>query len=77
MKMLLATATLIAAVATPAIAQRDWPSGNGLRAYNHPYAYGRSYYRSNNVYDSRGNFIGRDPDPTVRDQMRRDPSQGD
>jgi hypothetical protein len=29
------------------------------------------------VYDIRGNRVGADPDPTVRDQLARDPSQGD
>jgi hypothetical protein len=76
MKMLLATVALAVVVATPALAQRNWPSGNGIRA-PYAYPYGRSYNRSYNVYDSRGNYIGRDPDPTVRDQLRRDPSQGD
>jgi len=32
---------------------------------------------SYNVYDIRGNRIGADPDPTIRDQLARDPSQGD
>ena len=32
---------------------------------------------SYSVYDIRGNRIGSDPDPTVRDQLARDPSQGD
>jgi hypothetical protein len=29
------------------------------------------------VYDIRGNWIGADPDPTVRNQLARDPTQGD
>jgi len=28
------------------------------------------------VYDVRGRYIGTDPDPRVRDQLRRDPGQG-
>src|SRR5438093_367671 len=28
------------------------------------------------VYDVRGRYIGADPDPRVRDQLRRDPGQG-
>ena len=28
------------------------------------------------VYDDRGRYIGSDPDPRVRDQLRRDPTQG-
>ena len=36
-------------------------------------------YRSPNpysVYNDRGRYIGADPDPRVRDQLRRDPTQG-
>jgi hypothetical protein len=29
------------------------------------------------VYNNRGQYIGSDPDPRVRDQLRRDPTQGD
>jgi hypothetical protein len=32
---------------------------------------------SYSVYDIRGHRIGSDPDATVRDQLARDPSQGD
>jgi hypothetical protein len=32
---------------------------------------------SYSVYDIHGNRIGADPDPTIRDQLARDPSQGD
>jgi hypothetical protein len=32
---------------------------------------------SNDVYDVRGIYIGSDPDGTIRDQLARDPSQGD
>jgi hypothetical protein len=32
---------------------------------------------SRSVYDIRGNWIGADPDPTVRNQLARDPTQGD
>ncbi len=32
---------------------------------------------SYSVYDTRGNRVGSDPDPTVRDQLARDPTQGD
>ena len=30
----------------------------------------------NDVYDQRGAYVGSDPDPLVRDQLRRDPGQG-
>jgi hypothetical protein len=29
------------------------------------------------VYSQRGEYIGSDPDPVVRNQLERDPSQGD
>jgi hypothetical protein len=32
---------------------------------------------NNDVYDVRGRYIGSDPDATVRNQLARDPSQGD
>jgi hypothetical protein len=37
----------------------------------------RSITPRNDVYEQRGNYVGSDPDPRIRDQMRRDPSQGD
>ena len=30
----------------------------------------------NDVYDQRGDYVGSDPDPRIRDQLRRDPRQG-
>ena len=38
--------------------------------------YGRLSPYPYSVYDVRGRYIGSDPDPRVRDQLRRDPSQG-
>jgi hypothetical protein len=32
---------------------------------------------SYSVHDIRGKRVGSDPDPTVRDQLARDPTQGD
>ena len=29
---------------------------------------------SNDVYDVRGNYVGSDPDPTIRAQIARDPA---
>jgi hypothetical protein len=82
--MLLAATVLAAAVTTPALAQtRDqW---RGPFTYERDYsgsAYGmtsprRPMNRSYNVYGPRGEYLGTDPDPTVRDQLRRDPTQGD
>jgi hypothetical protein len=37
---------------------------------------GRSINRRDDVYDVRGAYVGSDPDPLVRDQLRRDPGQG-
>jgi len=86
MKTLLLAATMLtAAVATPALAQtRAQNQWNGPNAYGQESSYGsvavqrRPAVRSNgNVYDTRGQYVGTDPDPTVRDQLARDPSQGD
>jgi hypothetical protein len=38
--------------------------------------YGRLAPYPYSVYDIRGRYLGSDPDPRVRDQLRRDPSQG-
>jgi hypothetical protein len=87
MKTLLLAATMLtAAVATPALAQtRSNNQWYGPNAYGQDYsAYGyvngqrRAINRqTGNVYDTRGHYVGSDPDPTVRDQLARDPSQGD
>ena len=90
MKTLITTLAVTAALATPILAQtrnQVQPSdqslyGRDLNAYGSAGTYnrsrdGRMNNRRGNVYDQRGNYIGSDPDPTVRDQMRRDPSQGD
>ena len=37
----------------------------------------RSANPRNDVYSQRGEYLGSDPDPTVRSQLSRDPSQGD
>ena len=37
----------------------------------------RSTNSRNDVYGLRGEYLGSDPDPAVRDQLGRDPSQGD
>jgi hypothetical protein len=90
MKTLIATLAVTAALATPTFAQTrnqvrpDDQSlyGRDLNAYGSAGTYnrsrdGRMINRPGNVYDQRGNYIGTDPDPIVRDQLRRDPSQGD
>jgi hypothetical protein len=90
MRTLITTAAVTAALAAPALSQTRSqvqpydPSvyGRDLSGYG---SYGtytrfrdqRPIYGRGNVYDQRGNYLGTDPDPRVRDQMRRDPSQGD
>jgi len=37
---------------------------------------GPSIDRRNDVYGPRGEYLGSDPDPRIRDQLRRDPGQG-
>ena len=51
-----------------AYAQASTPSVYDLYGYRAPYPY--------SVYDVRGSYIGSDPDPRVRSQLARDPSQG-
>ena len=88
MKMFVATVALAAVIASPALAQQQtappMPSppladqpivqeppatvGEGVRPLNAP--------RPNPgtaVHDERGNVIGADPDPRVRDELKRDP----
>jgi hypothetical protein len=91
MKTLLATVALATLVSSSAHAQygswrgyyRSYAQVPSYGAYAQvpPYAAYRSYgfYRSPypySVYDIRGRYLGSDPDPRVRDQLRRDPSQG-
>ena len=91
MKTLVATLAVTAALATPTFAQtrnqvRPYDQsvyGRDLNAYGSAGTYTRSRdgrminNRRSSVYDERGNYLGSDPDPTVRDQLRRDPTQGD
>jgi hypothetical protein len=52
-----------------AYAQAPRPSTYDLYGYPAPYPY--------SVYGVRGQYVGSDPDPRVRNQLARDPSQGD
>jgi hypothetical protein len=83
-------AGVAAIIASPALAQngkhrqvRDpYAASNPYGAYAAaPYGSYRpvrpSARGSYSVYDIRGHRIGSDPDATVRDQLARDPSQGD
>jgi hypothetical protein len=83
-------AGLAAVIASPALAQNGkhrqvrapYAASNPFSAYAAaPYGSYRpvrpSARGSYSVYDIRGHRIGSDPDATVRDQLARDPSQGD
>jgi hypothetical protein len=83
-------AGLAAVMASPALAQNGnhrqvrnpYAASNSYGAYAAaPYGTYRparpSARGSYSVYDIRGHRIGSDPDPTVRDQIARDPTQGD
>jgi len=83
MKMLLATAALVTLFASDALAHSRWRGTyhSYWWAPGHAYAratfHGRqSLYRTRNVYDTSGFFIGRDPDPRVRTQLSHDPESG-
>ena len=52
-----------------AYAQVPTPSTYDLYGYRSPYPY--------SVYDVRGQYVGSDADPRVRNQLARDPAQGD
>ena len=89
MKMRIITVAFAAVLATPALAQtvhsqarpydpptyaRDQngnPSDDQSRARVRP-----SPNSHNDVYNVRGRYIGSDPDPVVRGQLRQDPTQG-
>jgi hypothetical protein len=78
MRTLLATLALSVALATPAVSAtvvRHHVRTYDSRAYN-AYAMERNARpNSRAVYGSHG-YVGSDPDPRVRDQLRHDPSQG-
>jgi len=85
MKMLLAMAALVTLLASDALAQTRWRGA--YRSYGLWWAPGQAYalapfygrrslYRTRNVYDISGFYIGRDPDPDVRFQLRHDPESG-
>jgi hypothetical protein len=84
-------AGVAAIIASPALAQSGKHRQHVRAPYaaSNPYAayaaapYGSyqparpSARGSYSVYDIRGNRVGSDPDPTVRDQLAHDPTQGD
>jgi hypothetical protein len=92
MRTIFVAGVLVASMALPASAQtcdytsnrgsygvaRDYPSSYAAYASRSAKSAGskRHVKRSRSVYSTRGRYIGSDPDPRVRDQLRRDPSQG-
>jgi hypothetical protein len=82
-KTTLAAATLVA-LASPAFAKTSQHSSRNQMRPVDAYAsvspnarMPRASRGSNDVYNVRGIYIGSDPDGTIRDQLARDPSQGD
>jgi hypothetical protein len=81
MRTLLSTVALSVALATPALSAttvRHHARTYDSRAYNSFAAAQpntRSIIRRHDVYSSHG-YVGSDPDPRVRDQLRHDPTQG-
>jgi Ni/Co efflux regulator RcnB len=81
MKKLLTTVALAALVATPVLAQTkdratqraraEAPQTNTTQVQQQR----RSANRANDVYDVRGQYVGSDPDPTIRAQLANDPTQ--
>jgi Tfp pilus tip-associated adhesin PilY1 len=92
MKTMFVATALIVGMTLPAVAQScentvSRASYSVARNYTGAYASYASHStkrsatrrhvsRSRSVYSTRGKYIGSDPDPRVRDQLRRDPSQG-
>jgi hypothetical protein len=92
MRTMFVASTLVASMTLPAFAETcDYTGTRGSYgvSQNYPAAYvayaSRSAKRSGakrhmkgsrSVYSTRGKYIGSDPDPRVRNQLRRDPSQG-
>ncbi len=91
MKMRMTTVVLAAALTTPALAQttqvqprsydpfaygRDVNASASASEYRNRSRVRPSPNPRNDVYGLRGTYIGSDPDPLVRDQLWRDPTQG-
>jgi hypothetical protein len=82
MKKLLTTVALMAVVATPGLAQtRDRTPHRTRTTVTQPYTapdqQRRSANPANDVYDIHGQYVGSDPDPTIRSQLASDPTQAD
>jgi hypothetical protein len=79
MRTLITAAAVTAALTAPSFAQTRTqvaPHRPDLSGYGSYGTYGPET-RSRNVYSDRGVYVGRDPDPRIRQQLRRDPTQGD
>ena len=82
MKKLFATVALVALVATPVLAQTNdrAPQRAGVEApqtqTKQVQQQRRAATRSHDVYDIRGQYVGSDPDPAIRNQLANDPTQG-
>jgi hypothetical protein len=81
MRMLLACTAVVAALASPAVAQtinhhptRYPPGGPNTYIYP-PDNHAHSSNTANDVYDTRGRYVGSDPDPFIRDSLARSPSR--
>ena len=74
---------LVAVVATPALAQTRDRAPHRARpnvatqTYTTPDQQRHSANPANDVYDIHGQYVGSDPDPTIRSQLANDPSQAD
>jgi Ni/Co efflux regulator RcnB len=82
MTKLLTTVALVAVVATPALAQTRDREPHRARTTVTQQTYTQDQQRrsvnpSNDVYDIHGQYVGSDPDPTIRSQLANDPSQAD
>ena len=82
MTKLLTTVALVAVVATPALAQTRDREPHRVRTTVTQQTYTQDQQRrsvnpSNDVYDIHGQYVGSDPDPTIRSQLASDPSQAD
>src|SRR5262245_7958969 len=85
MKIVIAISAFAALLTSPALAQypSQYPYGVWRSPYYGAYAqqygpyagYGRYYGLRTpyDVYDTRGRYVGSDPDPRIRDQLARDP----
>ena len=80
MRTLLAGIAVAAALASPALAQTTHhyqspyaqflPNGRHMYIYP-PDNHAHSSNPANDVYDTRGRYVGSDPDPFIRDSLAR------